>query len=97
VNLDNIRFTFTHANVDFEGCDSIAGGDCSLLGVPALEHETIDLSLALDVDLTVSSFLLTYGVTDRIDVGVVLPLVSTRLEGATQAQMNPFGPPPAVH
>src|SRR5438874_10495732 len=21
VNLDNVRFTFTHANVDFEGCD----------------------------------------------------------------------------
>jgi hypothetical protein len=96
-NLDDIHFTFTHANVDFEGCDSIAGGDCSLLGVPALENETIDLSLALDVDLTVTSFLLTYGVTDRIDVGVVLPLVSTRLEGTSQAQINPFGPPPAVH
>ena len=34
VDLDNLRFTFTHANSDFEGCDSIAGGDCSLLGVP---------------------------------------------------------------
>ena len=25
VDLENLRFTFTHANSDFEGCDSIAG------------------------------------------------------------------------
>ena len=97
VDLDNLRFTFTHANSDFPGCDSIAGGDCSLLGVPTLENETIDLNLALDVRLTVTSFLLTYGVTDRVDVGVVLPLVSISLEGTSNAQINPFGPPPAVH
>ena len=97
VDLDNINFIFTHANTGFEGCDSIAGGDCSLLGVPALENETIDLNLALDVKLTVTAFLLTYGITDRLDIGVVLPLVSTSLEGSTQAQINPFGPPPAVH
>lgn len=97
VGLDNLKFTFTHANVDFPGCDSIAGGDCSLLGVPTLENETIDLSLALDVNLTVTSFLLTYGITDRIDIGVVLPLVTTSLRGTSNAQINPFGPPPAVH
>jgi hypothetical protein len=97
VDLSRVRFTFTHANSDFEGCDSIAGGDCSLLGVPALENETIDLNLALDVRLTVTAFLLTYGLSDRIDVAVALPIVSTSLEGTTNAQINPFGPPPAVH
>ncbi len=97
MDLDNLRFTFTHANSDFEGCDSIAGGDCSLLGVPTLENETIDLNLALDVRLTVTAFLLTYGVSDRIDIGVALPVVTTSLEGSTNAQINPFGPPPAVH
>ncbi len=97
VDLENVKFTFTHANTDFPGCDAIAGGDCSLLGVPTLENETIDLNLALNVDLTVTSFLLTYGVADRIDVGVVLPLVSTSLTGNSAAQINPFGPPPAVH
>jgi hypothetical protein len=97
VDLGHIRFTFTHANSDFPGCDSIAGGDCSLLGVPALENETIDLNLALDVRLTVTGFLLMYGLTDRVDVGVVLPLVSVSLEGGSDAQITPFGPPPAVH
>jgi hypothetical protein len=97
VDLDHVRFTFTHANSDFPGCDSIAGGDCSLLGVPALENETIDLDMALDVRLSVSGFLLTYGLTDRIDVGIVLPLVSVSLDGSSTAQITPFGPPPAVH
>jgi hypothetical protein len=97
VDLENIRFTFTHANSDFPGCDSAAAGDCSLMGVPTLENETIDLNLALDVRLTVTGFLLTYGLTDRIDVGVVLPVVSVSLAGTSTAQITPFGPPPAVH
>jgi hypothetical protein len=97
VDLSRVRFTFTHANSDFAGCDSIAGGDCTLLGVPALENETIDLNLALSVRLTVTAFLLTYGLSDRIDVAVALPVVSTSIEGTTNAQINPFGPPPAVH
>jgi len=97
VDLDHVGFTFTHANSDFPGCDSIAGGDCSLLGIPTLENETIGLDLGLDVRLAVTGFLLTYGVTDRIDVGVVLPLVSVSLDGASTAQITPFGPPPAVH
>jgi hypothetical protein len=97
VDLDHLRLTFTHANTDFDGCDAIAGGDCSLLGVPLLENETIDLDLDLDVNLTITTFLLTYGLTDRIDLGVALPIVSTSLEGSSTAQINPFGPPPAVH
>jgi hypothetical protein len=97
VDLDGLKFTFTHANVNFPGCDAQFGGDCSKLGVPSLENETIDLNLALNVNLSVTSFLLTYGITDRIDFGVVVPLITTSLTGNSMAQINPFGPPPAVH
>jgi hypothetical protein len=97
VDLNHLRFTFTHANSDFPGCDSIAGGDCSLLGVPTLENETIDLNLSLDLHISVTGLLLTYGVTDRVDLGVAVPLASVSLAGTSNAQINPFGPPPAVH
>ena len=97
VDLDHVRFTFTHANSDFPGCDEEANGDCTLFGVPTLENETIDLNLGLDVRLTVTALLLTYGLTDRIDVGVALPVVAVSLAGTSNAQINPFGPPPAVH
>jgi len=55
------------------------------------------LNLALNVDLSITSFLLTYGITDRIDIGVVVPLVQTSLKSTSNAQINPFGPPPALH
>ncbi len=97
VPLDGVQFTFTHSNVDFPGCDAIFGGDCSIYGVPDLENEVIDFRLALDVSVDVTAFLLTYGVSDRIDFGVVLPLVRTALRGTSSASIVPFGsggPPP---
>jgi hypothetical protein len=97
VDLSNLELTFTHANVDFPGCDTIAGGDCSKLGIPEVENATIDLRLDLDVDLTVTSFVATYGITDRIDFGVVLPVVSTAIHGQSEAQIVPFGGGAAVH
>jgi hypothetical protein len=67
------------------------------MGVPVLENESIDLNLSLDVRLSVTGFLLTYGLTDRIDLGIAIPLVSISLRGSSNAQITPFGPPPAVH
>lgn len=97
VDLSNLELTFTHANVDFPGCDSIAGGDCSKLGIPEVENATIDLRLDLDVDLTVTSFVATYGITNRIDFGLVLPVVSTAIHGQSDAQIVPFGGGQALH
>lgn len=97
VGIDNLGFTFTHQNVDFPNCDEIFGGDCSVYGFPAFENETIDLDLGLDINLTVTAFLLTYGIADRIDLGVVLPVVNTSLEGTSTASINPFSSPPALH
>ncbi|HEU4700614.1 MAG TPA: hypothetical protein VFS40_15625 [Gemmatimonadales bacterium] len=97
VPLEDIRLTFTHQNVNFPGCDSVAGGDCALLGVPLVENETIDLALDLHVDLSLTTFLLAYGLTDRVDVAVVVPIAHTALRGASLAQIQPFGAGPAVH
>ncbi|HET7564479.1 MAG TPA: hypothetical protein VFJ96_05765, partial [Gemmatimonadaceae bacterium] len=93
VDLHDIRLTFTHANVDFAGCDSVAGGDCSLMGIPAVENDFMQFHLSLDVDLAVTSFYVTYGVFDHVDIGVVLPIVSTTLRGQSDAQIVPFGGP----
>jgi hypothetical protein len=97
VDLDNVHLTFTHANVDFPGCDSTFAGDCALMGVPLLENDVIELDLALDLDIRVATLFLTYGVTDRVDIGVVVPVVSTSLSGQSQAQVFPFGGTTATH
>ena len=98
VPLDAVPLAFTHSNVDFPSCDAIFGGDCSLYGVPTFENEVIDFTLGLDVNVDVTAFALTYGVNDRIDLGVVLPVVRTSLRGTSTATIVPFGATgPAPH
>jgi hypothetical protein len=97
VPLDAVQLAFTHSNVDFPNCDAIFGGDCSIYGIPEFENEVIDFTLGLDVNVDVTAFALTYGVNDRIDLGVVLPVVKTSLRGTSSATIIPFGgdgPPP---
>jgi len=97
VSLHGIVMNFTHENVDSQQCDSIAGTDCAPYGVPTLENDVIALRLALDVDMTVTSFFVSFGLLDRVDIGVVLPVVSTSLRGISDAEVRPFGGPTAAH
>jgi hypothetical protein len=97
VGLDDIRMVFTHQNVDSPQCDSIAGTDCAPYGVPTLENDVIDLRLALDLDMTITSLFLSFGLLDRVDIGVALPIVSTSLRGTSNAQVIPFGGTTAAH
>src|SRR2546426_4804926 len=42
-------------------------------------------------DMTVTSFFVSFGLLDRVDIGVVLPIVSSSLRGTSDAQIIPFG------
>jgi hypothetical protein len=100
VPLNDIELIFTHENVTNEntpGCDSIAGGDCSKMGIPNLENDIMQFRLNLDMNVSVTNLYATYGLTDRLDVGIVVPLVSTHLHGTSTAQVIPFGGPTAAH
>ncbi len=97
VKLSDVQLNFTHENVDFEGCDAVAGADCSQYGVPNLENDFIALDLDMNVKVRSTLFVLTYGLFDWADIGVVLPLVSTSLRGTSTAQVVPFGGPDATH
>ena len=98
VNLNDIEGYFTHENVDFPGCDSAQGGlSCKLMGVPLLENDVMQFKLNLDIGVNVTPIYATYGVTDNFDVSVVVPIVSTSMHGASNAQIIPFGGPTAAH
>ena len=97
VSLTGVEMTFTHENVTGPQCDSILGTSCAPYGVPTLENDAIAVRLALHLDMTVTSFFLSVGLLDRVDVGVVLPIVSTSLRGSSEAQIIPFGGPPVAH
>jgi hypothetical protein len=90
--LDDIRLVFTHQNVDFAGCSTTFGDSCTKMGVPSFENDVIDVSLNLNLRVSVTSFYVTYGLSDRFDVSAVLPVVSTSLRGQSTAEVVPFGP-----
>jgi hypothetical protein len=97
VPLNNVEIFFTHQNVDFEGCSAQQGGDCALMGIPNLENDVMQFRLNLNLDVAVTSFYATYGLFDWLDVGFVLPLISTKMHGESSAQIIPFGGPTAAH
>lgn len=97
VDINDIPLVFTHANTDSPACDSVVGSDCAPMGVPQLENDVMLFRLSLGIDVELFSFVLSYGLSDRIDVGVALPIVSTSLRGTSNAEIIPFGGPTAAH
>jgi len=78
--LDQLEFDFTHQNV----ADPAFGN-------PVLENDVIRVRTKLDLDLLVTTAFLTYGLLDKVDVSVALPLVRTSLSGQSFGEIIPFG------
>jgi hypothetical protein len=100
VPLSDLRLIFTHQNVteaSSPGCSAAQGGDCDLMGIPRLENDIMMFTVNLDVRVAVTSFFVTYGLSDKVDLSFALPVVSASLTGTSNAEIVPFGGPPAVH
>ncbi|HUG39981.1 MAG TPA: hypothetical protein VMM12_05835, partial [Longimicrobiales bacterium] len=80
VPLDNVSFTFTHQNVG-----------AAALGDPDFENDVIQVDLDLDVNLVVGQIFAVYGLHDRVDLGITIPLVQTSLGGTSVGRIIPFG------
>jgi hypothetical protein len=72
VDLDDLSLTLAHQDVPPAG-----------EGNPGFERDTIHVQTALQAEMTAMSLYLTYGVTNRIDVGVVVPLVRLSVDGTS--------------
>jgi hypothetical protein len=81
--LDRLSFAFTHVNVG-----NPAYGD------PLFENDIIQVDMDLSVNVGVAALYATYGLTDRIDLGVAVPMVRTSVSGRSRAQIIPFGETP---
>jgi hypothetical protein len=97
VDMHDIKLTFTHQNSDFPGCDAAFGGDCTKYGIPSLENDVMDFHLSMDLNVSITSMYVTYGVTDRFDLGLVLPIVQADFRGESNAQIVPFGGTSVAH
>ena len=80
VPLDQLNFNFSHQNVG-----QPAYGD------PNFENDQIQVRTDLKINVFVSSFFATYGLLDRLDVGVAIPVVRASLDGTSVGAVQPFG------
>jgi hypothetical protein len=97
VDMHNIDLAFTHQNVDFPGCAETFGDNCSKYGVPSFENDVMEFNLSLDLDVKVTSFFVTYGINDKVDIGLVVPVVEADFRGESRAEIRPFGGTTANH
>jgi Putative MetA-pathway of phenol degradation len=74
----DLRLVFTHEDANRDG---------STLS-PFFEGDLITAQLLLDIETDITAFVLTYGVTDRFDIGVAVPIVRTEINAATNASIN---------
>jgi hypothetical protein len=101
VPLDNVAFTFTHQNIcRTTGAPPAAGAACpnpfgidSALGSPVFENDVIEVHTSINLKMQVAALNLTYGLTNRVDVGVVVPFVRADLTGGSVARIVPFAQP----
>ena len=81
VPLHSIVFDFTHLDTP-----------PTPLGSPAFENDIFEVRPNLDVSVTVASLFVTYGILDRIDISVAVPLARTSVSGFSIGSIRPFGP-----
>lgn len=82
VPLDGLALNFSHDDVDPPG-----------LGRPLRENDILQVHLDLNVNLLVTTFFATWGVSDAVDLGLAVPVVHTGLTGRSVGQFLPFGIP----
>lgn len=84
--LSDLVFSFTHQDTDGNG-----------LGNPDFESDIIEMRANLAVNVSAITPVLSYGITNRIDVSVALPFVRTSISGVSEAQVIPFSNPTPHH
>ena len=62
----------------------------TLFGDSDYEYDYITLNLNMDLNAVVFATYATYGITDRIDVGVAVPIVNVSMKAASVARMNSY-------
>jgi len=77
--LDQLNFNFSHQNVG-----------SAVYGEPAFENDVISVRSDLNLNVFVTTAFMTYGLLDRLDIGVAVPLVRSSLSGTSVGTITPF-------
>jgi hypothetical protein len=90
-NLDNLSVIARHDNetspaslTPFDTCTNVAA-----LGCPTYELDTIKINLDVKLKFTTLALGATYGLTDKLDVGIVVPIVHSEMKVNAAASIVP--------
>lgn len=76
VNLSDVELNFVHQNVG-----------AAEFGDPAFEQDVIEVSTDMTLDVQAISVGATFGITSRIDFGVIVPFITAKLQGTSDARV----------
>ena len=76
----DLNLVFTHQDVNSDGSNLL----------PFVEGDVITAQLFLKIETDITAFVLTYGVSDRFDLGLAIPLVAVDLEAQSNAAIQRF-------
>ena len=80
LRTEDISFTLLHEDI----------GTVGIYGDDPNEHDYIELNMNLDLDARVIAFYGTYGLSDRIDIGIAIPYVTVKVSADPFARMNSY-------
>ena len=88
-NLSNISVTATHQPDSLSSPDTREG----------FELDSVLITLDLDIRVHLLTFATTYGITDNLDVGILVPIVNVQMRVKSNARIitSPNNPTPDVH
>ena len=74
----DVRLVFTHEDTNHNGTNETL----------FFEGDVITAELLLKIQTDIAAFVMTYGVTDRFDVGVAVPIVRVEINAVTNASID---------
>ena len=85
VDTDDLEFSFAHQNVPAPGAT-----DPGIMGDNENEFDVLNMDLDLEASAQIYAFYATYGVTDRVDVNLAVPIIHARIEAEETATFDSF-------
>jgi hypothetical protein len=79
IRMNDIQFNFTHEDIAPVG----------ILGSPQFENDVVNVHVAMNVNLIVSTFVASLGIVDGMDLSVAVPVVHTSVQGTSVATIIP--------
>jgi hypothetical protein len=97
VNLRNFGVVLSHEPEPTVCASSPSTPGCATTGSPTYTNDVVATKNSLDLKVHQITIVATYGVTDRLDLSIAVPLLEVRMGMYSSATLFNFEPPPVNH